>query len=96
MTRKDGGLMMTHGKGRMEYANPETSNYEDTGCDIAPACLACPMDVCRYDDVTALRRYRHSEIRRRYSAGESKHVLAAEFRISVHTVERASSRGAKR
>ena len=21
----------------------------DTGCDVAPACLACPLPKCRYD-----------------------------------------------
>ena len=28
---------------------PEDKNWHDTGCSIAPACLACPLPACRYD-----------------------------------------------
>ena len=28
---------------------PERTHFRDTGCDVAPACLRCPLPVCRYD-----------------------------------------------
>lgn len=36
-------------RGRRSDLKPEFIEYRDTGCDLAPACLACPFDVCRYD-----------------------------------------------
>lgn len=30
-------------------ALPEHVNYRDDGCSIAPSCLACPLERCRYD-----------------------------------------------
>ena len=29
---------------------PEFYPYEDTGCEVAAACLNCPLPQCRYDD----------------------------------------------
>ena len=26
------------------------SNFDDTGCEAEPSCLACPLPQCRYDD----------------------------------------------
>lgn len=31
-------------------ALPEDAEYRDTGCDISPTCLACPLPACRYDE----------------------------------------------
>lgn len=30
-------------------AYPENTTYVDNGCSLAPACLTCPLAVCRYD-----------------------------------------------
>jgi hypothetical protein len=30
-------------------ALPEHTDYADTGCEIAPSCLNCPLPKCRYD-----------------------------------------------
>ncbi len=30
-------------------ALPEHTDYTDTGCDLAPSCLSCPLPRCRYD-----------------------------------------------
>lgn len=30
-------------------AFPDDYDYQDTGCDIAPSCLRCPLEFCRYD-----------------------------------------------
>lgn len=35
--------------------------YPDNGCDIAPKCLECPLEACKYDGpegAEAARRYR--------------------------------------
>lgn len=32
-----------------EGALPEEVDYRDTGCDISPSCLRCPLPTCRYD-----------------------------------------------
>ena len=31
-------------------ALPENVVYRDTGCDLYPSCLRCPLPQCRYDD----------------------------------------------
>jgi hypothetical protein len=31
-------------------ALPENIEYRDTGCDLYPSCLRCPLPRCRYDD----------------------------------------------
>jgi hypothetical protein len=32
-----------------EDALPEHADYRDTGCDLAPSCLRCPFEQCKYD-----------------------------------------------
>ncbi len=56
-------------------ALPEHTDYRDTGCELAPSCLSCPLARCRYDETPNLRRLtadrRDREIayiRRRYRA----------------------------
>ena len=29
---------------------PEHAEYRDTGCDLAPSCLRCPMRRCQFDE----------------------------------------------
>ena len=35
---------------------PEHTNYHDTGCDLHPSCLSCPLVRCRYDEPGGARR----------------------------------------
>lgn len=35
--------------------------YRDEGCDSFPFCLKCPLDACRYEDPTALIRWRNRD-----------------------------------
>lgn len=38
-------------------ALPEFADYyQDTGCDLAPRCLTCPFEVCRYDKAVTAQR----------------------------------------
>jgi len=32
---------------------PDYADYRDTGCDVAPACLRCPLRRCQYDEPPA-------------------------------------------
>lgn len=35
---------------------PEHTDYRDTGCELAPSCLRCPLARCKYDEPRADRR----------------------------------------
>jgi hypothetical protein len=35
---------------------PEHVAYQDTGCNLAPRCLTCPLPVCKYDSPWAAAR----------------------------------------
>jgi hypothetical protein len=37
-------------------ALPEHTRYVDTGCDIHPSCLSCPLVRCRYDEPGGTRK----------------------------------------
>jgi hypothetical protein len=54
---------------------PDHYTYHDTGCELAPSCLACPLPRCQYDEPHSVRAWlvaaRDREIvllRRRYHA----------------------------
>ncbi len=32
---------------KADYAEP---TYTDTGCDVGPSCLNCPLSACKHDD----------------------------------------------
>lgn len=72
---------------------PEYLTYTDEGCDLAPACLECPLPQCVHDAPEMTRYYanrdRNREIAARRRAGESVAVLAAEYGVSRRTVYRA-------
>lgn len=40
----------TRVRGLRKDALPEHSNYRDTGCDLYPSCLHCPLPRCRYEE----------------------------------------------
>lgn len=68
----------------------ETSNWRDTGCEIAPACLSCPLPRCRYDAPTrVLRINRNHVIRDARGVGESAESIATRLGVSRRTVFRA-------
>ena len=37
---------------------PEFFHYEDTGCEVSPSCLTCPLPQCKYDDPVWFQKYR--------------------------------------
>ena len=67
---------------------PENTDYEDTGCDLAPSCLECPLALCKYDDPNQGQRtrmlMRDTEIMRLIANG----IKVSEIAESVNTSER--------
>ena len=62
---------------------PESYEYEDTGCEVSPSCLNCPLPQCKYDDPIGFRRSRR--------LARDLEVLTA-MRVEGLTVEQAAKR----
>ncbi|MCY4454695.1 MAG: hypothetical protein OXC56_00090 [Chloroflexi bacterium] len=77
-----------------EDALPEHVDYRDSGCDLFPSCLSCPLPRCRYDEPGGVRamlnRTRDREIRRmRLDDQVPVNEIARRFHVSRRTVFRA-------
>jgi hypothetical protein len=75
-------------------ALPESANYEDNGCEVAPRCLECPLPCCRFDVVGGKRAMlndaRDREIRHlRRTTALTVEELAERFEVGRRTVFRA-------
>ncbi|MGE0685676.1 MAG: helix-turn-helix domain-containing protein [Dehalococcoidia bacterium] len=78
-------------------ALPEHTNYHDSGCDLHPSCLHCPLVRCRYDEPGGARqvmsRDRDNEVltlQRR--GGRSIEQIARQVGVSRRTVFRILAR----
>lgn len=78
-------------------SNREFANWQDTGCEVAPHCLACPLPQCRYDRPGGARAIRNDvrdqAIREAYALttgtpGERVSALTEQFGLSRRTVFR--------
>ncbi len=73
---------------------PEHSKYRDEGCEMAPACLNCPLSRC-LEDIPRGRQQQRKELRNReifrlfHTHGESIKQIARKFEVSERTVQRA-------
>lgn len=80
-------------------ALPEYSNYADTGCGLAPSCLSCPLERCRYDLPQGLKSFtqqgKASQVLALRAKGEMIETIAQRVGISRRTVFRylAEQRG---
>ena len=78
-------------------ALPEHLEYRDSGCDLAPSCLRCPLVRCRYDEPggarALLQSSRDEAVQRRREEGAGIDRLAAEFDLSRRSVFRILARG---
>jgi len=78
-------------------ALPEHTRYVDTGCDVHPSCLSCPLVRCRYDEPGGTRRLlsegRDRAIVALRRAGMEFEEIAIRFGVSRRTVFRALARG---
>jgi hypothetical protein len=75
---------------------PEHAGYRDTGCELSPSCQRCPLEHCKYDAPTTLRRAmmaaRDREIamiRRRHRAPID--MLAETYGVTARTIFRILS-----
>ena len=75
---------------------PENYDYTDTGCDLAPSCLECPLALCKYDDPNWGRRnrttMRDQEIVRLRGQGLKVSQIAKIVKTSERTVYRVALR----
>lgn len=75
----------------------EHEQFKDTGCDVAPHCLTCPLPRCRFDEpraeyrqaVTVLNLERNQQIRTLMTWPDATPTtVAATFGVSRRTVFR--------
>lgn len=75
---------------------PEFASYRDTGCDLAPACLECPLNLCKYDDPNwgkrNIKARRDEEIVRMRANGMTVAQIAVKANTSERTVYRVIQR----
>ena len=79
---------------------PEVTVFQDTGCDLHPSCLSCPLPRCRYDDPGWIQREERGQRDTELLKLRAKHALpvdelAARFGVSTRTVHRVLSRAAQ-
>ena len=76
---------------------PELYTYEDTGCEVSPSCLSCPLPQCKYDDPGWFQRYRRfsrdmNVLTVMQREGLTVEETAERFSVTVRTVFRAMRR----
>lgn len=71
---------------------PDDINWRDTGCEVYPSCLCCPLPKCLEEEPrgrqklrTLARSRRMAELKRE---GRSLAEIARLFRVSQRTVQR--------
>lgn len=78
-------------------AIPDTAEFSDTGCDLAPSCLRCPLARCRYDEPGGAQKIRlvprDEAIRVQRAEGAKINALASEYGLSRRTVFRILAEG---
>jgi hypothetical protein len=87
---------LRHGRRMRTDSLPEHVGYRDTGCELSPSCLRCPLERCRYDLPGGVRTIERApldaELRRRRSEGVPINSLVEEFGISRRSVFRSLAR----
>ena len=73
-------------------ALPEFFTYRDDGCEVAPACLRCPLPQCKYDDpgmlTRARRQQRDAQVNELLSRGIPVAEVASRASVGVRTIAR--------
>ncbi len=82
-------------------ALPEYTDFNDSGCDLYPSCLSCPLPKCRYDEpggaAAMLRTGRDAGILRMATEdGMTVDRLAMQFGVSRRTIFRVLHNGQQR
>ncbi len=86
---------------RRSDALPEHTRYADSGCELYPSCLTCPLPKCRYDEpggaAAMLRNGRDASILRLADEdGMTVDRLAEQFGVSRRTIFRVLHTGQRR
>jgi hypothetical protein len=84
----------------LEDLLPEHIQYRDSGCEVSPSCLACPLPVCRYEVrgglAAILRQPRDAQVLAAHRAGAGVDRLCRQFGLSRRTVFRILATGRQR
>jgi hypothetical protein len=94
---EDGALRSSPNRRTRRDALPEHTRYADTGCDLHPSCLTCPLARCRYEQDTDAARKRAGRERDRriielQRRGKTIGMIASRFGVSRRTVFRVLAR----
>lgn len=76
-------------------ALPEDRNYVDTGCAVAPACLACPLPACVHDDPKWRTRVQREELVALVQGGMAVKAAARQVRVSDRNAYRFMKEAAR-
>lgn len=72
---------------------PEYANWSDSGCDLNPSCLECPLPRCVEEEPRGRQKMRMGARTKAMLAmrrqGQTVKEIAACFSLSVRTVQRA-------
>ena len=75
----------------------EYANWKDGGCDLHPACLECPLPRCIEEEPRGRQKRRLGSraeaMKEMRSQGKNAREIAAAFRVSERTVQRAFCMG---
>jgi hypothetical protein len=75
----------------------EYGNWRDGGCDLHPACLECPLQKCIEEEPRGRQKRRIADragrIKEMRASGITCREIAAAFRVSTRTVQRALEQG---
>jgi hypothetical protein len=70
-------------------AYPEGVKYPDTGCEVAPSCLSCPLEVCVHDEGRWKGwERRDAQMRELSAAGVTNDELAAAAGLGPRSIFR--------
>lgn len=83
--------------GKRRIREPGHESYVDTGCEVAPTCLQCPLSRCKFDDMAWFTTYRRMARDFRVAAAIHKEGLttreaAERFAVTPRTILRVLKR----
>ena len=72
-------------------------NHQDSGCEVSPSCLSCPLPKCKYDDPVWYQQYQQAQVDLRVmetirAEGLTVKQAAARFSVTSRTIFRIMSR----
>ncbi|MEX2245735.1 MAG: hypothetical protein WEC75_03520 [Dehalococcoidia bacterium] len=71
-------------------ALPEHMAYRDTGCELSPSCLRCPLARCKYDEPGGARRMRTERRDREIARLRRRHRVPVDMLAQTYGITRRS------